>query len=80
MPIVHVPGDLIGYTGGLDEIAVDAPRVLELKSALDARFPGLGARLDQLAVAIDGQIYNQADYEVLGPDSELHFVPPIAGG
>jgi hypothetical protein len=33
-----------------------------------------------LAVAIDGQIYQDALLEPIGPDSEVHILPQIAGG
>jgi hypothetical protein len=33
-----------------------------------------------MAVAIDGDIYNDADYRDLRADTEIHFVPRMAGG
>ena len=32
-----------------------------------------------MAVAIDGRIYNHADYQPVGPDTEIHLIPRIAG-
>jgi hypothetical protein len=80
MATVHLPSSLSAYTDGLDEVAIEAGRVRELMLALAARFPGLAERLDGMAVAIDGQIYNDADYQPLRPDSQVHLVPRIAGG
>ena len=80
MPTVHFSGTLTAYTGGLEQVTIDAPRVHELMLALVERFPGLAAELERVAVAIDGQIYNHADYQKLEPRAEVHLVPPVAGG
>jgi molybdopterin converting factor small subunit len=80
MARVYLPSGFTAYTGGLDEIAIEADRVRELMLALSARFPALAERLEGMAVAIDGQIYNDADYQPLHHDSEVHLVPRIAGG
>jgi molybdopterin converting factor small subunit len=80
MPTVHFSSDLLAYTGGLETIVVEASRVVELKQSLIGRFPPLTEQLGRLAVAIDGEIYNDADYHPLDPDSEIYFVPRIAGG
>jgi hypothetical protein len=80
MPTVHFHGDLLGYTGGLGTVAVDAARIHELKQALGRRFPGLAERLEGMAVAIDGDIYTDADYHAVGAATEIHFVPRTVGG
>jgi molybdopterin converting factor small subunit len=81
MARVFLSNDLLSGTGGLDELEVDAPRVHELIGELVARFPNLRKEMfNRLAVAIDGEIHTDADYLPLGPDSEVHFVPRIAGG
>lgn len=80
MAIVHFSSYLAQFTGGLQQLAVDAPRVHELKVSLTRRFPGLAPRLETMAVAIDGDIYNDADYQSLRDGSEVHFVPRIVGG
>jgi hypothetical protein len=80
MPTVHLPSDLLTYTGGLDTVAIDAPRILELKQSLGVRFPGLAEQLDGMAVAIDGEIHNDADYRAVGTTTEIHFVPRTVGG
>jgi hypothetical protein len=33
-----------------------------------------------MAVAIDGQIHHDADYERVEQRTEVHFVPRVAGG
>jgi len=67
MARVHFSSGLSQHTG-VQEIAIDAPRVRELLDALARRFPGLEAQLAGMAVAIDGQIYNDADYHALQPE------------
>jgi molybdopterin converting factor small subunit len=72
---------MLSGTGGLDVMTIDAPRVHELIAELLTRFPNLSRDMfSNLAVAIDGEIHNDADYLPLKPDSEVHFVPRIAGG
>ena len=80
MAVVHLPGGLSQYTGGLETVEIDAPRVNDLIIALTTRFPELGGQLDELAVAIDGVIYNSAPYQKIDADSEIYFVPRVAGG
>ena len=80
MPTVHVPSGLLAYTGGLETVAIDAPRIHELKQSLGRRFPGLAEQLEGMAVAIDGEIYNDADYRAVGTATEIHFVPRTVGG
>ncbi len=80
MPIVHFSATQARHTGGLRQLAVDAPRVHELLVTLTARYPGLSHELDDLAVAIDGEIHPDGEYETLAPLTEIYFVPRIAGG
>ena len=80
MAIIHLTGELAERAGGLETITVDAARVIDMRRTLGARFPGIDASLAELAVAIDGEIYNDADYRPLSASSEVHFVPRIAGG
>ena len=80
MAVVHLSGGLSQYTGGLETVDIDAPRIHDLIVALTTRFPELGGQLDDLAVAIDGVIYNSAPYQKIGADSEIYFIPRVAGG
>ena len=55
----------------------------ELLGALDTRFPALATPIgDGNAIAIDGEIlpHDEALFEPLRPDSEVHFLPQIGGG
>ncbi len=77
---VHLPSGFARLTGGLESVAIDAPRVAELLAALRQRFPQLADQLDEMAVAIDGEIYSDPGYQALRSDSDVHLVPRIAGG
>ncbi len=69
------------FTGGETRIGVEADTMRALVRVLDERFPGLGAVLgDGMAVAIDGQIFQDYFLEAVGPDSEVCFLPAIEGG
>lgn len=80
MAVVHFSSVLLAHTGGLAQVTIDAPRVRELLAALRRQFPGLEGQLDDLAVAIDGDVRPDAEFEPLLPTSEVYFVPKIAGG
>jgi molybdopterin converting factor small subunit len=81
MARVFLSADLQAGTGGLEVVTIEAPRVHELILELTTRFPHLSRDMfDRLAVAIDGEIHADADYLPLNADSEVHFVPRIAGG
>lgn len=48
---------------------------------LDQRFPGLGEFVEeQMAVAIDGEIFQDALTLELPADSEIVLIPRISGG
>lgn len=80
MAVVVVPTGLRALTG-VERVTLAAPNVLGLLRVLEARFPGFGETLGaRFAVAIDGDIHGNADYEPLEDDSEVTFLPPIAGG
>jgi molybdopterin converting factor small subunit len=85
MAQVEIPTRLLELTGGQTRLQVEAHTVRALLRALDQRFPGLGDQLKATtAVAIDGEIIGQrlsdALLERVEPDSEVYFVPAIAGG
>jgi len=68
-------------TGGLTEFDVEADTVHRMIRELDKRYPGLGHQIDEgTAIAIDGEIYQDAYLEPLRPDSEIVLIPKIGGG
>jgi sulfur-carrier protein len=81
MAHVTLIGNLRQFTGGITALEVEAANVRQLFLRLGERFPDLLPHLETgSAVAIDGQIYQDALFEEIGPDSEVHILPQIAGG
>jgi len=69
------------FTGGLGEFDVEANTVRRMIAELERRFPGLGQQIDEsMAVAIDGEIFQDAYQAPLNPDSEVVLIPKIGGG
>jgi sulfur-carrier protein len=82
MPRVVISGTSCKrFTGGVTELEVAATTFRRLVLELDQRFPGLGKQVeDSMAVAIDGEIYQDAYSAALKPDSEIYLIPKIGGG
>jgi sulfur-carrier protein len=81
MAHVTLIGTLRQFTGGITEVEVDAATVRQLFVRLGERYPALAPHLQQgLAVAIDGQIYQDALLQSIDAESEVHILPQIAGG
>ena len=81
MAHVTLIGNLRQFTGGETAMTVTASSVRQLLRELGTRFPALEPHLAQgLAVAIDGQIYQDALFQEIGPDAEVQLLPQIAGG
>jgi len=69
------------FTAGLDGFEVQAADVRGLIAELERRFPGLGAHVEtRMAIAIDGEIHQDALGAPLAPDSEVVLIPRIGGG
>ena len=69
------------FTGGQTEFEVEATTFRRLVLELERRFPGLGKQVEEsMAVAIDGEIYQDAYSVKLKPDSEIYLIPKIGGG
>jgi len=78
---VIVPEGLRRFTAGASHVEIEASNVRQLIHELDRRYPGVGAQLRAgMAVAIDGEIFQEPLLEPLQPDSEIHFLPAIGGG
>ena len=81
MARVELVGGLAQLTGGVTEFDLPATSVKHLFALLADRHPALARHLEEgVAVAIDGQIYQDALLEPIGPDSEVFVIPQIAGG
>jgi molybdopterin synthase sulfur carrier subunit len=72
---------LTQYTGGEGELELEADNIRQLFGALGERYPALKPHLEAgLAVAIDGQIYQDSWLQPIPPGSEVHVIPQIVGG
>ena len=82
MPRIHFSGEAARrFTGGLTELEVEANNFRRMIIELDRRYPGLGRQVEEsMAVAIDGEIFQDAYLAPLGPDSEIVLIPKIGGG
>lgn len=88
MAIVWVPSLMRDLTGGRQTVEVEGATVREVIANLEGAFPGFRERLctpegllqDHIAVAVDGEEAIEGLRTRIKPDSEIHFVPAIAGG
>ena len=80
MARVVFPEHLLQHTGGTREIEVHASNYRGVVRAVDKQWPGIEQVLMKSAVAIDGQIYQDAFLEPIEPASEVFFMPRIEGG
>ncbi len=81
MARVTLIGNLRQYTGGVTELDVEASSIRQLFARLGELYPELAPHLeDGLAVAIDGQIYQDTLIQPIEPDSDVQVLPQIAGG
>lgn len=69
------------FADGVVEHEVPGLKIRDLVRELDRRFPGIGAHLEEgVAVAIDGEIHQNALFSTCEPNSEVAFMPPLEGG
>jgi sulfur-carrier protein len=90
MPIVWIPSLIRDLTGGQQTVTVEGATVRQVVRELEARFPGIAARLCEDAedgelsphinVAVDGVVSPLGMLEPVGPESEVHFLPAVGGG
>ena len=81
MAHVVAPYDCGAFTGGMLEFEVEADTVRRLIAELEARFPGFGEHVDRrMAIAIDGEIHQDAWSAAIRRDSEVYLLPRIGGG
>lgn len=87
MARVWIPPLLRDLTGGEETVTASGTRVRHIIDELDRLYPGIRDRLctdDRLrpgiAVIVDTQVSRLALEEPVNPESEVHFLPAIAGG
>jgi len=87
MPTVWIPALLRHLTQDQETVQVAGQNLQEVITALEARFPGIQARLCQddalrpgIAAVVDTQVVRGGLSEPVQPNSEVHFIPAIGGG
>lgn len=81
MARVILTGNLRQYTGDVVEFDLEVSTIAQLLRTLSQMYPQLAPHLEAgIAVAIDGQIFQDALLEQIPPHAEVHILPQIAGG
>jgi molybdopterin converting factor small subunit len=81
MARVVLVGNLARLTGGVAELQLSATSIKQLFQQLGERYPDITPHLNEgIAVAVDGQIYQDDLFQPIAPDSEVFLLPQIAGG
>jgi sulfur-carrier protein len=78
---VRLGATLRSKAGGRTSFEVEAANVMQLLRALGERYPELKPILDKgVAVAIDGQLYRDAQLQEVPDGAEVYLMPRVAGG
>jgi molybdopterin converting factor small subunit len=84
---VWIPSLHRDLTEGQEIVTVEGETVGEVVAQLEARFPGMQARLcdegrlrPHIAVAINGEVAHRGLRQRLTTPSEVHFIPALSGG
>jgi molybdopterin converting factor small subunit len=87
MATAIIPSLLRKLTGGHDRVTVSGKNLREAIADLDRQFPGIASQLlddgdikASIAVAIDGEVGTSGVLDTIRENSEIHFMPSIAGG
>jgi molybdopterin converting factor small subunit len=79
--IIASGGSCLQFTGGKTEFDVQATTFRQLVRELEQKYPGLGSQVEEgMAVAIDGEIFQDAYHVELKPGAEIVLIPKIGGG
>ena len=69
------------FAGGQHEFDLPVISVRQLIRHFEAQFPGLGNEIENAsAIAINGEIYQEAFLEKIAPDAEVFILPKIGAG
>ena len=87
MAEVWIPPSMQNRTGGLQQVQVAGATVRQIVNALETEYPGIKEALCDgedispgIAVIVDGETANLGMLERVKENSEIHFLPAIAGG
>jgi molybdopterin synthase sulfur carrier subunit len=82
--VAHVTlacSDCQRLAGGAATLDVEADTVGRMIAELERRHPGLGPHVERkVAIAIDGEIHEDALFAPLTASSEVFLIPRIGGG
>ena len=74
-------------TSGNKKVPVEGSNIRQVIENLDSEYPGIKSRLVdndriklEISVAIDGEISTLGMIDKVSKNSEIHFLPAIAGG
>ena len=74
-------GNFRHFTGGVEEVMLDVATVNDGFKQLAERFPALAPELEEnTSVSVDGELYANALYIKLEPESEVVLLPRLKGG
>ena len=88
MATVFIPSLMQNLSDGAARVVVDGNSVRKIIDGLEDVHPGFKARLldnrgrikPNISVAVDGEVSEIGILERVSPNSEVHFLPAIAGG
>jgi molybdopterin converting factor small subunit len=87
MAVVRIPSMVRELTAGQDRIRVSGATVAEVIDALETAYPGVRERLlprgqlpPGVMVTVDGKRTLRGLQEQMGEESEVRFLPIMAGG
>jgi sulfur-carrier protein len=87
MVVIAIPALLQPLCNGSNRVEVEASTLGEALTALDGICPGFYERVvedgrvrPQLAIAVNGEVYQMPLHERLAPGTELTVVPALGGG
>jgi molybdopterin converting factor small subunit len=79
--VLAMGGDVASFTGGAASFEVEASTIGALIRELERRYPGLGEYVERkMAVAVNGEIFQDADAQPLETTAEVCLIPRIGGG
>ncbi len=78
---VVIWGSLRRYTDDQSPVLVTGNTTKSVLEALALAYPGLAPIIDQgVSVAIDGEVFKDAWFTPIAPDSEVVLMPLMVGG
>lgn len=74
-------GSLRAFTDGAAEMDIEAATTRELLKELILRYPALAETIESgVSLAIDGEVFKDAWFTPIAPDSEVVVMPLMVGG